>query len=102
VYRVQAGDTVRFVSEMFGVSPESVVHASGLTNPDQLRVGQVLTIPLQPGYLYRVQAGETLEQIAARSGKSPEAIATASRLSAASVRAGDVILIPDQSAASDK
>jgi spore germination protein YaaH len=82
---------------MYGVSPASVVHASGLANADQIRVGQVLTIPSQPGYLYRVQPGESLDQIAARTGRSSDAIATASRLQVASVRAGDVILIPESS-----
>ena len=99
---MQAGDTVRFVSEMFGVSSTSVIQASGLSNPDQLRIGQVLTIPLQPGYLYRVQPGETLDQIAARTGMSKESIASASRLSATLVRPGDVILIPELTAAALK
>ncbi len=102
VYRVQAGDTVKIVAEKFGVSPQSVSNASGLTNPDQLKVGQVLTIPNQTGWLYRVQAGETLDQIAARTGVSSDTIATVSNLTAASVRAGDVILIPDLNAARGK
>jgi len=85
---------------MYGVSPASVSNASGLANPDRLQVGQVLTIPNQPGYLYRVQAGETLEQIAARTGVSSDTIATVSRLTVANVRAGDVLLIPDLTVAS--
>jgi LysM repeat protein len=101
-YRVQPGDTVRFVSEMFGVSSASVIQASGLINPDQLRVGQVLTIPIQPGYLYRVKPGETLDQIAARTGVATDLIASASRLSVAIVSAGDVILIPEQLVAKAK
>jgi spore germination protein len=96
---VQPGDTVKFVAQMYGVSTTSVIQASGLQNPDRLQVGQVLTVPIQPGYLYRVQPGETLDQIAARTGLSSETIATASRLSIANVRAGVVILIPEQVAA---
>ena len=101
-YRVQPGDTVRSVATMYGVSTRSVSSASGLTNPDLLRVGQVLTIPDQPGYLYRVQPGETLDQIAARTGMSTDTIATVSRLTAAGVRPGDVLLIPDLAAAKSK
>jgi LysM repeat protein len=101
-YRVQSGDTVRFVAQMFGVSPASVSQASGLQNPDQLRVGQLLTVPIQPGWLYRVQSGETLDQIAARTGVPSALIASASQLTIATVQAGDVILIPDQSAARSK
>jgi len=101
-YRVQPGDTVKFVAEMYGVSPASIAQASGLANADQLRVGQVLTIPTQPGWLYRVQPGETLDQISARTGVSSDAIASVSRLTVASVRPGDVILIPDPAAAKTK
>jgi LysM repeat protein len=56
----------------------------------------VLTIPSQPGYLYRMQPGETLDQIAARTGVRSDVIASASMLGGATVRAGDVILIPDK------
>jgi spore germination protein YaaH len=92
---VQPGDTVKFVAQMYGVSPASVANASGLQEPDRLRVGQILTIPLQPGWLYRVQPGETIDQIAARTGVPSDTIVSASKLNTASVRAGDVILIPD-------
>ena len=62
----------------------------------------MLTIPEQPGYLYRVQPGETLEQIAARTGVPPDTIASVSRVDGASVRAGDVVLIPDLAAGKTK
>ena len=95
VYRVQPGDTVRSIAETFGVSPASVIQASGLRNADSLRVGQVLTIPNGPGYLYRVQPGETLDQIAARVGVSSDRIASASGLPSTNVGAGEVVLIPE-------
>lgn len=98
-YRVQPGDTVRFVARTYGVSAVSIVQASGLSNPDLLHVGQVLTVPAQPGWVYRVQPGETLDQIAARTGVAGERIASASGLSIASVGPGSVLLIPDQSVA---
>jgi LysM repeat protein len=96
-YKVQPGDTVRFIAQTYGVSTASVAQASGLANPDLIRVGQVLTIPAKPGWLYRVQPGETLDQIAARTGVGSTQIASASGLTAASVGPGDVLLIPDQS-----
>jgi LysM repeat protein len=101
-YRVQPGDTVRFVAEMYGVSSASIIQASGLQNPDRLRIGQVLTVPNQPGWLYRMQPGETLDLIAARTGVATDLIASASQLSTAGARAGDVILIPDQIVARSK
>jgi len=87
---------------MYGVSPASISQASGLQNPDHLRIGQVLTIPSQPGWLYRVQPGETLTQIAARTGVATEIIQSASNLATASVRPGDVILIPEQTIGAGK
>jgi LysM repeat protein len=96
---VKPGDTLHFIAQTYGVSAASIAQASGLANPDALRVGQVLTIPSQPGWLYRVQPGETLDQIAARMGVSSSAIASASGLTAASVGPGQVLLIPDQAAA---
>jgi LysM repeat protein len=101
-YRVQSGDTVRFVAEVYGVSPASIIQASGLQNPDRLRIGQVLTVPNQPGWLYRIQPGETLDLIAARTGVATDLIASASNLSNTSARPGDVILIPDQTVARSK
>jgi LysM repeat protein len=98
-YRVQPGDTVKSVAGVFGVSPASVSSASGLQNPDRLTVGQILTIPNQPGYLYRVQPGETLDQIAARVGIASDTIASASKVTPAAIRPGDVLLIPDLTAA---
>jgi spore germination protein len=92
---VQPGDTVKSVAGVFGVSPASVSNASGLQNPDRLTVGQVLTIPNQPGYLYRVQPGETLDQIAARTGIAPDTIASVSQVTPSSLHPGDVLLIPD-------
>ena len=56
-YRVQPGDTVKSIATTYGVTPSTISNASGLANPDRLQVGQVLTVPAQPGYLYRVQPG---------------------------------------------
>jgi LysM repeat protein len=94
---VKSGDTLRAISQSFGVSVAVITKASGVQDPNHLKVGQVLTIPKQPGWLYRVQDGETLDQIASRNGVSSDAIASASGLTAASVNPGDVLLIPDQS-----
>jgi LysM repeat protein len=101
-YHVRPGDTIHFIAQTYGVSAASISQASGLSNPDQLRVGQVLTIPAHPGWLYRVQPCETLDQIAARTGVATDSIVAASGLTAASVGPGDVILIPDQAAAQNK
>lgn len=93
---------MQFIASLYGVSAASIAQASGLADADHLRVGQVLTIPAQPGWLYRVQPGESLDQIAARTGVSTALIVSASQLPAASVKTGDVILIPDTTARAGK
>jgi LysM repeat protein len=101
-YRVRPGDTIKFIAQTYGVSIASIAQASGLRNPDQLRVGQLLTIPDRPGWLYRVRPGETLDQIAARTGVPTAIIASVSKLPSDAVQAGDVILIPEQTTFSTK
>jgi lipoprotein NlpD len=42
---VAPGDTIYHLSETFGVSTESLMAANGLSDPHDLRVGQILIIP---------------------------------------------------------
>lgn len=44
-YTVQRGDTLSSIAERYGVSVETICEANGITNPNQIEVGQVLTIP---------------------------------------------------------
>jgi murein DD-endopeptidase MepM/ murein hydrolase activator NlpD len=44
-YLVKSGDTVYRIAAKFGVSTTALMNANGLTNPRDLRVGQILTIP---------------------------------------------------------
>lgn len=44
-YTVRPGDTLRAIAARFGVSVGAIVQANGITNPDLIRVGQVLIIP---------------------------------------------------------
>lgn len=44
-YVVQPGDTLYSIAVRFGVSLEALIQANGITDPNQLQVGQVLVIP---------------------------------------------------------
>ena len=58
--------------------------------------GQALTIPRESGWLYRVQPNETPEQIAARFGTTVEDLLAASMITSSSVRAGELLFIPNR------
>ncbi len=44
-YTVQPGDTLSGIGARFGVSYQSIAQANGITNPNRIYPGQVLTIP---------------------------------------------------------
>lgn len=46
-YTVQANETLNQIAQKFGVSISDIVQANGLSSPDLLEIGQVLTIPPQ-------------------------------------------------------
>lgn len=74
------------------------MNKNGLTDPDHLRVGQTLTIPVgsMPSQrIHRVQPGESLASIARRYGVSLAALAQANGLSNPNrIVVGQVLVIP--------
>ena len=65
-HTVEEGETVRMLAARFGVSPETIMAANGLRNPDLLQVGQNLVILPTDGVLYTLRAGETIRKVAER------------------------------------
>ena len=45
-YRVQSGDTMLRIGYKFGVSPAAIQEYNSISNPNYIRVGQLLRIPL--------------------------------------------------------
>jgi LysM repeat protein len=48
-YTVRSGDTLSVIARRHGVSMATLAQANNLTNPNALRIGQVLTIPSAAG-----------------------------------------------------
>jgi LysM repeat protein len=88
-YTVRTGDTLYSIALRFGVTVQDLMAANGITNPNYIRVGQVLIIPdpnatptptptgtPQPSpTVYIVRPGDTLYSLARRFGTTVEAIA---------------------------
>ncbi len=108
-YTVQRGDTLREIADANGVTIRVLVEANGISNPDLIRVGQVLVIPgvdgagsggdpaptPPPAATYTVQRGDSLYKIAARLGVTIAALATANDISNPDlIRVGTVLTVP--------
>ena len=88
-YVVRPGDTLGAIALRHGVSVQALVHANGISNPNLVRIGQLLQIPDSsaglPGYtsgasdvdVYTVQHGDGLFRIARAFGVDPTALARA-------------------------
>lgn len=55
-YTVKAGDTLWDIAQSDGVSVDDLVQLNGLSNADQLSVGQVLKLPVTAGPMQRAAA----------------------------------------------
>ncbi len=73
-HTVEEGETVRMLAAKYGISPETLMAANGIRNPDLLQVGQDLTILPTDGVLYTVRQGESIEKVAERFSVDPDDI----------------------------
>jgi len=96
VHTVEEGDTLRSLADQFGISPETIMAANGLRNPDMLQVGQDLVMLPTDGVLYVVKAGDSIRQVAARFGVDTMDIVNANDLGSDPdmVQAGTVLIVP--------
>lgn len=97
-YEVKKGDTLGNIAGRFGVRTSELISANGITNPDLIRVGQMLVIPGQASTgagTHLVAPGDTLAAIAARYGTTVNAIAAANNLPNPNlIRPGQHLAVP--------
>lgn len=65
-YTMGKADTLGSMSNFFGVSPESIAYANGISDPMNLEVGRAIRIPPGNGALYTVGEADTIESVATR------------------------------------
>ena len=93
-YEVAPGDTLSDIAARFGVDEATIIQASGLDHPDQLSIGQKLTILPVAGVLHRVQPGDTLVDIAARYGVTVEDVVRANALAGDTLQVDQELVVP--------
>ena len=79
-YRVQSGDTLRSIASSLGTTPEAIVRANSLINPDVIFVGSTLVVPAR-----QAAPRPVLNKVAAQSTQVLEEIRTAGPEAALSV-----------------
>jgi LysM repeat protein len=97
IHVVKVGETLSSIARQYGVSPDAIARANGITNPNLIYVGQRLVIPSgqSGGRVHVVRAGETLIGIAWRYGVDAWAIARANNITNLNrIYVGQRLLIP--------
>src|SRR5690606_63094 len=106
-HTVRRGETLASIARRYGVSTSALASANGMRNPNQIVVGQRLTIPATgrtaPSVptarastrIYTVRPGDTLSSIARRHGVSVRELAVANNLSRTGhIRSGQKLRVP--------
>ncbi|HVO42256.1 MAG TPA: LysM peptidoglycan-binding domain-containing protein [Aggregatilineales bacterium] len=108
-YVVQPGDFLSSIAARFGTTPQAILAANFITDPNLLYVGQLLTVPVTStrvvparpqvrpasGRYYIVQPGDNLFGIAARFGRDVYAVARANGiLNLNAIYVGQPLIIP--------
>ena len=83
-YTVKSGDTLGKIAKEHDVSVSDLVKSNNISNPNLIRIGQVLVIPGEtgePDVIHVVRRGDTLGKIAVQYGSSVSALSTANGIS---------------------
>jgi LysM repeat protein len=97
-YTVKSGDTLTRIARDHGVSLSALIDANDISNPNLIRIGQVLVIPGADGAeakTHVVVAGDTLGRIAAKYGSSVSRIVEVNSISNPNlIRIGQHLKVP--------
>lgn len=100
IHVVQRGETLFRIALRYGLTIDDLSRANGLSNPNNIQVGQRLLIPSleeapQEGIIHTVESGETLQSIAAQYGVAIDLLVSANNLpSMDRINVGQLLRIP--------
>lgn len=104
-YTVKSGDNLTRIAERFGTSVSAIVNANGISNPNLIYPGQVLTIPGSSGgssgasyQTYTVKSGDSLWAIAQAklgNGNRYKEIKSLNGLTSDTIYPGQTLKIPN-------
>lgn len=92
-YITVVGDTAPSVASKFGITPQTLRWANGLTS-DALALGLKLSVIGTDGVIYTVGNSDTLDSIASKYGVDKQRIITYNDLEASGIVAGQRIVLP--------
>jgi LysM repeat protein len=99
-HTVQRGENLYRIALRYGTTVNAIVAANNLTNPNAVKAGQVLLIPVAApagATSYVVQPGDTLYSIARRFGKSYQTLAAQNGITPPyTIKVGQTLVIAPQ------
>ncbi|MBC7504033.1 LysM peptidoglycan-binding domain-containing protein [Candidatus Gracilibacteria bacterium] len=94
-HTVKPKESVRSISDIYGISTDAILWANDLSADDELEIGQILKIPPVSGVVHTVVDGDTISAIAAKYQVDTTDIVSINSLrDAASIRIGMDLMIP--------
>ncbi len=102
IHVVQRGETLFRIALRYGLAIDDLSRANGLSNPNNIQVGQRLLIPgadpvAPESLIHTVETGETLQSIAAQYGVTIELlVATNNLVSMDRINVGQLLRIPSR------
>lgn len=92
---VQKGENIGMLSRRYGVTKEALADANGLSNTDNLKVGQRLTLPVGDGRTYVAIAGDSVRSVSGMLHLPPDDLARENNISTNGFfQPGQIVYLP--------
>jgi murein DD-endopeptidase MepM/ murein hydrolase activator NlpD len=95
-YTIQDGDTLFSIGQRYKISVDAIRYINNLADADNIRIGQVLSIPPITGIIHKVKTGDSIASISKLYEVPSQAIADFNYLTdLATLQVGSELVIPD-------